>query len=403
MVARSSSPIPNDGAIDTGGTAELEAARALAPVIMARARECEAARRLPSDLALKLAEAGLFRIVVPKIFGGSELHLIDIVRVIEEVSRADGSIGWCHMIGSTTAILAGLLPEPSAREIYGTDANVITGGAIAPTGRCVPENGGYRVSGRWQWGSGSQNCQWLTGGSLVFEDGKPRMIMENVPEIRLTFFPAKDVEILDTWDSSGLRGTGSHDFQVKEVFVPEDRSIIMGVTQPVLKRPLYHFPVLGMFSVAVCSVSLGIARRAIDEFVAMAPKKTPTWERRSVAESPRVQAQVAEAEAMVRSARAFLFEAIDAAWMFSEVGENVPIEQHRDLRLAAGNVAWQCARAVDLMYNAGGGSSVHASSPLQRCFRDAHTVTQHVLVNSNVFESAGRLHLMPEAQPPPLF
>jgi alkylation response protein AidB-like acyl-CoA dehydrogenase len=372
---------------------EFENARALAPEIDARSREFEAIRRLPEDLARELAKAGVFRVAIAKAYGGTERHPADLIGLIEEVSRADGSVGWCVMIGSVTAALSGFLPPAAAREIYGSDPLVITGGAVAPTGKATLAEGGYVVNGRWQWGSATQNCRWITGGALIFEGDKPRIGATGEPEFRLMIFPAKDVEILDTWDSAGLRGTGSHDFQVKNAFVPNDRAFAIGVAAPVVKTPLYRFPFFGLLAIGVCAVSLGIARRAIDEFIALAGGKVPTWERKTLAHSARIQENLAEAEATLRSSRAFLFETIDAAWDAASAGNSPSLEMRRDLRLAAANVAWQCVKVVDSVFSMGGGSVVHSSHPIQRCFRDAHIVTQHRMVNRSVFETTGKLFL----------
>lgn len=378
---------------DLNPIAEVVTARSFAPEIISRAEEIETGRRLPADLAHKLAAAGLFRLAQPRVYGGTECHPADIVRVIEEISRADGSVGWCVMIAAVTATLAALLPERWAREIYGTNPLVITGGAVAPQGKAVPVAGGYRVTGRWQWGSGTQNCQWICGGALVMDGDKPRLLESGDPELHLMIFAADQVEILDTWNPSGLRGTGSHDFQVHDAFVPEGRETILGVTPPRISTPLYRFPFFGLMAVSVCAVALGIARRALDEFVTLAAKKVPAWTQRPLAQRPVIQAHVAEAEAALRSARAFIFEAIDAAWESAAAGKNLSSDLRRDLRLAAAHAVRQSAKAVDLMYEAGGGSVIHATSPLQRCFRDVHVVTQHVLVNASLYEQTGKLYL----------
>lgn len=210
----------------------------------------------------------------------------------------------------------------------------------------------------------------------------------------LLMFSRDQVEILDTWNASGLRGSGSHDFQVTEAFVPGDRMLLLGEEiSPVIRRPLYLFPFFGILAVSVSAVALGIARRAIDELVQLASSKTPTWERRTLAHSSRVQSAVAEAEAALRSSRAFLFDAIEAAWSATVDAGSAPLHSRRDLRLAAANATWQSAHVVDLMYNAGGGSSVHSTSPLQRCFRDIHVVTQHRQVNAGNYETVGKLFL----------
>lgn len=372
---------------------ELAAARSLAPAITARSGEVESRRRLPADLAATLADAGIFRAWVPRVYGGGELDPGEGLRVIEEVARADGSVGWCVMIGMATGVVAAMLPEAAARESYGSDPRLITGGAIAPTGKAHRSEGGYRLSGRWQWGSGIENCGWITANARLF-DGEAPLVTENgAPVTRMMLVPAEQVEILDTWDTAGLRGTGSHDFQITDVYVPAERTLALGAGPLVVDTPLYRFPYMGLLAAGVSAVPLGIARRAIDEFTALAATKTPAWESKTLAQSPRVQSRVAEAEALVRSSRAFLFESVEAAWAVACAGGRIPLAVRRDLRLAAATVARQCAEAVDLMYNAGGGSSVHTSSPLGRCFRDVHAATQHIMVNPTVLEQAGRLYL----------
>ncbi len=371
----------------------LEIARSFAGEIIARADDFETARRMPSDFARKLADAGLYRLTLPKEIGGYELHPGNLVRVLEELARADGSVGWCVMIGVTNALLSAFLPENSMREIF-SPRSVITGGAAAPSGTAIPAVGGFKVTGRWKWGSGSQNCHWLEAGAVVLDpEGQPRLRTDGQREIRAVFFPASQVEIIDVWHTLGLRGTGSNDFRVEDLFVPEEHTVVMGMTRRTIDRPLYRMPFFALLAIGVCSVSLGIARRAIDELVTLANRKTPTWERDLLRDSVRVQMSVAQAEAALRSARAFLFEAIEAAWRKAEAGEHIPLELHRDLRLAAVNAAWQSRHAVDLMYDQGGGSSIFSDHPLQRCIRDAHTVTQHVMVNPAMYESAGRLFL----------
>ncbi len=375
----------------------LEIARGFADEIVARAEEFEAARRMPSDFARKLADTGLYRLTLPKEIGGYELYPGDFVRVLEELARADGSVGWCVMIGITNALLSAFLSENSMREIF-SHPSIITGGATAPSGTAIPVAGGFKVTGRWKWGSGSQNCHWREAGAVVLDTGgRPRLRADGQREIRAVFFPARQIEIIDIWHTSGLRGTGSNDFRAEEVFVPEEHTVVMGMTKRTIDRPLYRMPFFALLAVGVCSVSLGIAHRAINELITLANNKTPTWERDLLRDSVRVQMSVAQAEAALRSGRAFLFEAIEAAWRKAEAGEHIPLELHRDLRLAAANAAWQSRHAVDLMYDLmydqGGGSSIFSDHPLQRCMRDAHTVTQHVMVNPAMYESTGRLFL----------
>jgi alkylation response protein AidB-like acyl-CoA dehydrogenase len=306
-----------------------------------------------------------------------------MLRVIEEVSRADGATGWCVMIGATTGVLAASLPDSFAREIYAANPRVVTGGAAAVLGRARAVDGGHSVTGRWPFGSGCQHSDWLVGGTRM-PDGSN--------ESRLMFFARDQVRILDTWHTGGLRGTGSHDFETSDAFVPEGRSVRLG-SQPQVSGPLYQFPTFGLLALGVCAVTLGIARRAIDELVALAGGKVPTGSTRSLASRAVVQRQVGEAEAALRSARAYVYGAVDAAWRIALRGESLPLDTRADLRLAAANAGWSAARAVDLAYHAAGGTSVYDSSPLSRCFRDVHVATQHIMVGQPIFEVVGRVTL----------
>ncbi len=361
---------------------QLEAARALAPEISARAADSEAARRLAPELAAKLAAAGLFSICVPARYGGGELSARDVLRVIEAVARADGAAGWCVMIGATTGVLAASLPEPFAREIYAANPRVVTGGAAAPIGRARAVAGGHQVSGRWSFGSGCQHSDWLVGGT----------VMDTPGEARLMFFARDQVQIHDTWYTGGLRGSGSHDFEVADAFVPEGRSVRLG-SRPLCDGPLYRFPVFGLLALGVSAVALGIARRALDELVELASKKVPTGSARNLASRSVVQRQVAEGEAALRSAQAYVYGAIDSAWRTASAGQSLPLATRADLRLAAANAAWSSARAVDLAYHAAGGTAVYDSSPLSRCFRDIHVATQHMMVAQPIYEVVGRVAL----------
>ena len=363
----------------------LHAARALAPRISALAEETERGRRLPAELVSAFAEAGFFGMCVPKDLGGPELHPAAIVDVVETLAAADGAAGWCAMIAATTSVLAAYLPDADARTIYGS-RGVASGGAYAPQGRGTAATGGWRVTGRWGFASGCEHCTWLTGGTMVEGAG-------GKPEARLMLFPRSEVEIIDTWNVSGLRGTGSHDIAVKDVFVSTERSVALTTDRPRRGGTLYAFPVFGLLALGGASVAIGIARRAIEELTTMAATKTATLQRRRLAERPVIQAKVAEAEALLGSARAFLKDAIARAWDTAERGGGIPLADRARLRLAATHATATAARAVDLMYTAGGGTSIYAASPLQRCLRDAHAVTQHVMVAEPTYELVGRVLL----------
>ena len=218
------------------------------------------------------------------------------------------------------------------------------------------------------------------GGCVVLDDGSPRLLPNGQPDSRMMLFPAAAVEILDTWTVSGLRGTGSHDIAVSDLLVPAGRSVSLITDRPRQPGPLYIFPVFGLLALGIAGVALGIARRAIDELIDLAGAKTPTGSRKRLGERAMVQMHVAEAEALLRSARAFLFDAIGDAWQAARGTGAISIAQRATLRLAATHATTSAAKVVDLMYNAGGGTSIYATSPLQRLFRDIHVVTQHMMV-----------------------
>jgi alkylation response protein AidB-like acyl-CoA dehydrogenase len=362
-----------------------EAVRALAPTIRAQAEHIERERRLPIELVRALARAGVFRLCVPRALGGEEAEPDVLVGTLEDLARADGSTGWCAMIGATSGVTSAYLPEREARDIFGASREVIAGGVFAPMGSATREGAYYRVTGRWRFASGCQHCDWLMGGCIISDDGPPRA--------RMALFPAGDAEIVDTWTVSGLRGTGSHDMVVRDLRVPVTRSVSITDERPVAEGALYAFPVFGLLAIGIAAVALGIARGALDEIERLATEKTPTGSRRLLAERPVVQAEIAEAEATAGASRAFLREVIDEAWTTARAAGAIPIALRGRLRLAATHATTASARAVDVAYTAGGGTAVYAESPLQRAFRDIHVVTQHMMVAPATWELAGRVLL----------
>ena len=378
--------------VDVAHGSLLAAARALAPRIREGAPAAERDRRLSPALVEAMAEAGLFRMLVPAALGGGELDVPSALRVIEAVAHADGAAGWCLMIGAQSGIVGGFISEEAARPIYG-DPRVITGGVLAPSGRAVPVAGGYRVSGRWAFTSGVEHSAWRMGACLVLVDGVPRMVREGLPEVRVVLFPAEESRVLDTWDVSGLRATGSHDMTVEEIFVPEARTFLLVGAAPSHPGSLYRFPLFGLLALGIGAVAVGIARAAIDALVELAVTKVPTGSMRPLRQRVIAQIHVAQAEGALRAGRALLYETAHEVWTSIAAGEGATTAQRSLIRLAATTATHHAVQAVDLMYDAGGGSSIYAQSPLQRCFRDIHTLTQHIMVLPATLETAGRLFM----------
>lgn len=367
----------------------LEAARALAPVIAARAAEVEAARCLVPDLAGTMAEAGLFALLLPRDRGGHEAGPVAMIDVLETLGRADAAVGWCVMIATTTSINAAYLPEHHARAIW-PDHRTITGGVFAPRGTAVREGDSYRVSGRWSWASGSSNCSWLVGGALVRDGDRP-------PEARMIWFPRAEVELIDTWDAMGLRGTGSGDIAVRDVLVPVDRTVSLMADAPRLLTPCYRFAAFSLLSLGVASVMLGVARAAMDAVLELSGIKVPSGMRRTLAERALTQSEIARIEGVIGAARAQMLEAAGDAWRTAQAGDPLSLVQRARVRIAATHAVRQCAAAVRDLHDIAGGSSVYRSHPLERLFRDAHTITQHVMVGTASLELAGRALLGLEA------
>jgi indole-3-acetate monooxygenase len=370
----------------------IDAARTLAPTLAARASDTEAARRLPPDLAHAISDAGLFRMFVPHAYGGPQTDPATFVEVVETVARADAAPAWCVMIAATTAMTAAYMEPEDAKAIHGRPEG-ISGGVFAPMGRAVRDGDAWRVNGRWQWASGSQNCDWLLGGCLLEDDGHIRMLPGGAPDARMLFWPAGEAELIDTWHVTGLKGTGSLDMAVKDVRVPLSRMVSLVADKPRIEAPLYAFPAFGLLSFGIAAVALGNARAAIDDLVALAGGKKPQGARKVLAERAMAQVELAKAEAALRSARAFLFDEIGAAWAIACKGDPVPRENRALLRLAATNAVRTGAEVVRAMYDLAGGTAVYETSPLQRRFRDAHVATQHMMTAPATYELTGRVFM----------
>lgn len=371
----------------------LERARQLAPEIAKRADEIEAGRRVPLDLLDDLVAAGCFRMLVPRRFGGSELPLGDALAVIEELSRADAATGWTVMIGATTPAVLSFLPLPTFEQLYAAGPDVIGGGTLAPKGRLVAEDGGYRVTGQWPFASGCQHCSSLAVHGVVVRDGAPAMLPNGMPEMRVALFPAGEVEIVDTWHVSGLRGTGSHDLKVDGLFCPEERTGRLFGGTPCVDTQVTRLPALGLLGTAVGAVAVGIAAGAVDDIVSLAGGgKRPAFQpNRRLAESPLFQAKLGEADATLRAARGLLHAEADAAWARAAGDQPPTVLDRARMRATGPKVTSLAVEVVDAAYAAGGGTSLYDSSPLQRRLRDIRALTQHAGVSADFFGVVGAL------------
>jgi indole-3-acetate monooxygenase len=356
----------------------LAAAHAVGPVARAHADEGEELRRLPMPVVEALRDAGLLRMAVPDVYGGPGADPLTMMACMEAVAVADGAAGWCSMIATTTSSLCVFLDPEFAQPIF-SDPTVVTGGVFAPNGRATDQGDHWSVDGRWMWGSGTQHCQWIVGGAMA-DDGSQHVM----------FFPASDVEFHDTWHTSGLRGTGSTDFSVTGARVPKGRSVVPASARRFVDTPLAAFPNFTLLAIGVAAVALGIGRRAIDEIVALGVDKRPQFSQRTIAQMGTNQSDLARAEATLSAARSFLFGEVGRAWEAVLAGGHVEVADRVRIRLAGAHAAESAAKVVDACYTMGGGTSIFETSALQRCLRDVHVATQHIMVAPRLYETMGK-------------
>ncbi|HEX2171073.1 MAG TPA: acyl-CoA dehydrogenase family protein [Dehalococcoidia bacterium] len=254
----------------------IDKARHLRSVIEKHRDQIDTERQLSVALVEALRDAGLFSLLLPRSLGGEELNLATFLQVVEEVSAADGSVGWNLQIGSNGGIFAAHLPRDVAITIF-NHPGVILAGSFHMKGPCVARvvDGGYRVTGHWDFGSGCQQATWLAGGCIIMEGDKPRLGTHGSPEPHVLFFRRTEGEILDTWHVSGLRGTGSHDFRATNTFVPEGYLVRLLTGRPVEFGTLYRFPLTTLLALLLAPVATGIARATIDALITLATVKTP--------------------------------------------------------------------------------------------------------------------------------
>ena len=376
-------------------TTTLDAVRDLAPKIRAAADEIERGRRLPLHLVREMQRAGVFRMAMPRAWGGPELDFISQMQVIEELSIADASVGWCVVIGADGGYMTAFIDQTVAREMY-PDIDAVTAVTFAPPGTAVKKGDGFIVNGRWPFASGCQHASWMVGHFVIFDGDSPRLQPDGLPETRFGFLPAGECEILDTWTTNGLKGSGSHDWTVKDRFIPEQRTFNLAAPTLYRKGPLYTLPNLLLYKGA--ALVSGIARGAIDDFIALAKNKPITFKLPSggkamLRDETYAQCTVAQAEAMVSSARGFVFEAIGDMWNTLLSGDFPSLKQRARARLAMVHASTACTQAVELLYKASGGSSVYTGNPFDRRLRDIQTVNQHTVVSLKTWEVTGRVLL----------
>ncbi len=369
-------------------TSLVDRARTLEAEIIAARPEMDRIRRLPDTLAAKFRDAQLYRLCVPRIYGGLEAPPRLVVETIEALAEADASAAWCVTVGATTGAFGAYLDSETAASIF-PDPSLVFAGVYAPMGRATVEGDAYRVTGQWKWNSGGQNATWLCGGCVIYEDSAPRMLSEKIPDHRMMLFPASAATFVDTWHTAGLRGSGSGDMAVHDILVPRSRSVSLITDRPSVKTPLYMFPIFGLLAIGIAAVASGNARAALKEFAALAPAKR-TASGRTLSDRSTVQSAYAEAFARLHAARALLLSEIDAAWAEAQTNSTIVLEQRGRLRLAATHMTRTAADVVRIVQDLAGGASVFLADPLHRRLADAQAMTAHIMTAPATYELTGR-------------
>ncbi|MBL1087622.1 acyl-CoA dehydrogenase [Streptomyces actinomycinicus] len=376
----------------------LRHAREAVPFLRERAAGIEAVRRLPEDVVTLLRRGGVFRAAAAKDRGGPELTSMEQTLLIETLARGDVSTAWCAMIGMDSGIYAGYLEEAAVREFY-DDLDTPNSGWIHPQGRAERVPGGYRVTGRWRFGSGSTHCAVLVAGCRVFADGEPEADPVTGDPVHWRVMVARpgQYEILDTWHTTGLAGSGSCDYEVTGLFVPEEHSFSFRV--PRRTGPLHATPdaILRKMS----GVPLGMARAAIDHVRDLAGTRVDRESGTPWAENARVRSAVARAEMELAAARAAVYSSLEEQWAALERGDETTAAQRTATALARYHAFRTGRSIVSALFDLVGGSSVYrGSSPLDRWLRDAHTMCQHAVAQDSVLELTGQVLLGGESRSP---
>jgi alkylation response protein AidB-like acyl-CoA dehydrogenase len=384
MISRAEAPV----------TDYVERARELGPKLEAAAVEIERRRELPEQLVEALADCGLFRLLLPRSLGGAELPPASFVQVIEEVAKHDASTAWCLGQATGCTMTAAFLDPGVAREIFGGKLGIVAWGPPGPAeARAVPS--GYRLTGTWSFASGSHHATWLGAHvAILSEDGTPRLRPDGGPVIRTLLFPKASARFTDIWHVIGLRGTGSDSYGVTDLFVPEPYTVLREA-DPKPRQPglLYAFSSSNMYSSGFAGVALGIGRSTLDAFVELARDKIPRGARRSLRDNNVVQSQVAQCEARLNAARAFLLGSLEQIWRDVAEAGRLTLDHNTTIRLASTWAIHQAREVVDTVYHAAGATAIFESNPFERRFRDVHTVIQQYQGRQAHFETVGQVLL----------
>jgi alkylation response protein AidB-like acyl-CoA dehydrogenase len=367
----------------------------IGPILREHSAEAERQRRLPAPALEALRGAGLLRLFTPHSLGGLEVDPVTCARVVEEVAGFDSTAAWALQSGNVNAWWTCRLPDDGAEVLYGSSPSVMVAAALHPPQQAFEVPGGYKVSGGGPLASFIHDCDWVLVSAFIMEGDRPRMT-EFGPQQIAILLPKADVRVIDTWHALGMRGTDSNDVAFNDVVVPAHLTFPFAPTFEPGRHfggPLYQFPgaaIVALFSVAIL---LATARGALTEFRELAQRKTPFGSMKTLRDRGTVQATFAEAEGILRSARALFYETLSETWARAAAGVPNTMEQKADLLLAGVHAARSSAKVTELMHRLAGTTGIYAKSPLERYFRDVQTLRHHGFVSEGKLESVGQIYL----------
>jgi alkylation response protein AidB-like acyl-CoA dehydrogenase len=357
-----------------------EGLASLRPLIAEKIEESEASGRLAPEIAQALADLKAHKMLLPKELGGAEASAIQALEMVEMVSYADASTGWVLFAsGATTAMASAYLPQAVTSAIFGQDRNDVFAGSGNPSGFARPVDGGYRVSGKWSYGSGLHRADWVLCGTVVLDGDKPMAGFGGIPAMRMTFIPADKVKPEGNWDVLGLRATGSVDYSVDDVLVPEEHSFSYGMSPPQRRPDFFAMGIIPLLSIGHSAWAAGVGRRMLDDLAEFA--RSRTGRAGLIGESEAFWEHFGSAEAKLRSARAWLYQ----TWREGELS----IRELTYIRLSMNHITWTSVDVCELAYRLSGGHALRKGA-MQRIYRDMHAGSQHITTSYKILASCGR-------------
>jgi alkylation response protein AidB-like acyl-CoA dehydrogenase len=372
----------------------LDQIRKIEPLIRSESATAEKERRLSASVADELRGLGCYRMYRPRERGGLGFDPVSAFRVVEELSRIDSAAGWNIAVANASEPFGAWFSDETTAEVFGP-ADTTMAGAFNPPRKAVPVDGGYQLSGKTTFNSNCHSANWVLGLANIYDSDEPRLGEDGHPETLITLFPMSEAEIIENWETLGMRGTGSHDVNVDNIFVPKSHAVPfvpMETPSSAYSGPLHRTTVWP--SVAINGVSaMGIAQAAIDAYIDLAGIKIPAYTERTLRDRSMVQLRLAHAEAKLGAARAYLYDTFNTAWKTAVSGSFLDMQQKADCQQASSYSVMASAEAVDLIHSIAGSSAIRNEQSFQRHFRDCHVITQHAFVCESRLEAVGQVRL----------